>query len=225
MSKRHSGLCHPRSDPSEDGRLRLHALLAADVPDASADFAPLVYALSIVAIVYTSLVALVQEDIKKLIAYSSIAHMGYVTMGLFTLTQQGVQGAMFQMISHGIVVVGALFLCVGVIYDRMHTREIAAYGGLVNRMPLRLRLHALHHGQCRPAGHVGLHRRVPDARSPPSRPIAGSRSSPRPASSFRHRTLSISTVALSSARWRRRASRASSIYRRARSRSSRRSSC
>ena len=87
-----------------------------------------------VAIIYTSLVALVQEDIKKLIAYSSVAHMGFVTMGLFTLNTQGVQGAMFLMISHGFVS-GALFLCVGVIYDRMHTREISAYGGLVNRMP------------------------------------------------------------------------------------------
>jgi NADH-quinone oxidoreductase subunit M len=104
-------------------------------PDASAYFAPLVYALSIIAIVYTSLVALVQEDIKKLIAYSSVAHMGYVTMGLFAMNPQGLQGAMFQMISHGFVS-GALFLCVGVIYDRMHTREIAAYGGLVNRMPI-----------------------------------------------------------------------------------------
>src|SRR6187455_3465278 len=103
-------------------------------PDASAAFAPLVYALSIVAIVYTSLVALAQEDMKKLIAYSSVAHMGFVTMGLFTLTPQGIQGAMFQMMSHGLVS-GALFLCVGVIYDRMHTREIAAYGGLVNNMP------------------------------------------------------------------------------------------
>ena len=104
-------------------------------PDASTNFAPLIYALSVIAIVYTSLVALVQEDIKKLIAYSSVAHMGYVTMGLFTLNAQGMQGAIFQMISHGFVS-GALFLCVGVIYDRMHTREIAAYGGLVNRMPI-----------------------------------------------------------------------------------------
>jgi len=104
-------------------------------PDASTHFAPLIYALSVIAIVYTSLVALVQEDIKKLIAYSSVAHMGYVTMGLFTLNAQGMQGAIFQMISHGFVS-GALFLCVGVIYDRMHTREIAAYGGLVNRMPI-----------------------------------------------------------------------------------------
>jgi NADH-quinone oxidoreductase subunit M len=104
-------------------------------PFASHDFAPLVFALSVIAVVYTSLVALVQEDMKKLIAYSSVAHMGFVTMGIFALTTQGVAGGIFQMISHGIVS-AALFLCVGVIYDRMHTREIAAYGGLVNRMPL-----------------------------------------------------------------------------------------
>jgi NADH-quinone oxidoreductase subunit M len=104
-------------------------------PIASAYFAPFVNALSIIAIIYTSLVALVQEDMKKLIAYSSVAHMGFVTIGLFTASQQGIQGAVFQMVSHGFVS-GALFLCVGVIYDRMHTREIAAYGGLVHRMPL-----------------------------------------------------------------------------------------
>jgi NADH-quinone oxidoreductase subunit M len=104
-------------------------------PQASVDFAPLIYALSVVAIIYTALVALVQEDVKKLIAYSSVAHMGFVTMGLFAVTAQGVAGGIFQMISHGIVS-AALFLCVGVIYDRMHTREIAAYGGLVNRMPV-----------------------------------------------------------------------------------------
>jgi NADH-quinone oxidoreductase subunit M len=104
-------------------------------PDASVAFAPLIYALSIIAIIYTSLVALVQEDMKKLIAYSSVAHMGFVTIGLFTMTVQGVQGAIFLMVSHGLVS-GALFLCVGVVYDRMHTREIAAYGGLVQRMPL-----------------------------------------------------------------------------------------
>ena len=104
-------------------------------PAASHDFAPLVFALSVVAIVYTSLVALMQEDVKKLIAYSSVAHMGFVTMGIFAATTQGVAGGIFQMISHGIVS-GALFLCVGVVYDRIHTREIAAYGGLVNRMPL-----------------------------------------------------------------------------------------
>jgi NADH-quinone oxidoreductase subunit M len=89
----------------------------------------------VVAIIYTSLVALAQEDVKKLIAYSSVAHMGFVTMGIFTFTVQGVDGAIFQMLSHGIVS-AALFLCVGIVYDRMHTREIAAYGGLVNRMPL-----------------------------------------------------------------------------------------
>jgi NADH-quinone oxidoreductase subunit M len=103
-------------------------------PLASADFAPLVFALSLVAIVYTSLVALMQEDVKKLIAYSSVAHMGFVTMGIFAGNVWGVQGGIYQMLSHGLVS-GALFLCVGVIYDRMHTREIAAYGGLVNRMP------------------------------------------------------------------------------------------
>jgi NADH-quinone oxidoreductase subunit M len=104
-------------------------------PLASHDFAPLIYTLSVIAIIYTSLVALMQEDMKKLIAYSSVAHMGFVTMGIFAGTMQGVAGGVFQMISHGIVS-GALFLCVGVVYDRMHTREIAAYGGLVNRMPL-----------------------------------------------------------------------------------------
>jgi NADH-quinone oxidoreductase subunit M len=104
-------------------------------PAASHDFAPLIFTLSVVAIIYTSLVALMQEDVKKLIAYSSVAHMGFVTMGIFAATTQGVAGGIFQMISHGIVS-GALFLCVGVIYDRLHTREIAAYGGLVNRMPL-----------------------------------------------------------------------------------------
>ncbi len=104
-------------------------------PEASQHLAPLIYALSVVAIIYTSLVALVQEDVKKLIAYSSVAHMGFVTMGIFAVTAQGVACGIFQMLSHGIVS-AALFLCVGVIYDRMHTREIAAYGGLVNRMPL-----------------------------------------------------------------------------------------
>jgi len=104
-------------------------------PLASADLAPFVFTLSVVAIVYTSLVALMQEDIKKLIAYSSVAHMGYVTMGIFTMNTQGIQGAIFQMFSHGLVS-GALFLCVGVVYDRIHTREIDAYGGLVNRMPV-----------------------------------------------------------------------------------------
>ncbi|MEM7619460.1 MAG: NADH-quinone oxidoreductase subunit M [Pseudomonadota bacterium] len=104
-------------------------------PLASEQLAILVFALSVIAIIYTSLVALAQEDVKKLIAYSSVAHMGFVTMGVFTFTEQGIQGSIFQMLSHGIVS-AALFLCVGVVYDRMHTREIKAYGGLVNRMPI-----------------------------------------------------------------------------------------
>ena len=103
-------------------------------PHASTVFQPLIFALSVIAIVYTSLVAFRQTDIKKLIAYSSVAHMGFVTMGIFSGNLQGIQGAIFQMLSHGIIS-GALFLCVGVVYDRMHTREIAFYGGLVNRMP------------------------------------------------------------------------------------------
>jgi NADH-quinone oxidoreductase subunit M len=103
-------------------------------PNASETFAPFVFTLSVVAIIYTSLVALVQTDVKKLIAYSSVAHMGFVTMGIFTINVQGIEGSIFQMVSHGFVS-SALFLCVGVVYDRMHTREIAAYGGLVNRMP------------------------------------------------------------------------------------------
>jgi NADH-quinone oxidoreductase subunit M len=104
-------------------------------PQASHLFTPLVFALSVIAIVYTSLVAFRQVDIKKLIAYSSVAHMGFVTMGIFSGNPQGEQGALFQMLSHG-VISGALFLCVGVVYDRMHTREIAFYGGLVARMPV-----------------------------------------------------------------------------------------
>ena len=104
-------------------------------PDASAFFTPFMFVLSVIAIVWASLVAFRQLDMKKLIAYSSVAHMGFVTMGIFTGTMQGVQGAIFQMLSHG-VISGALFLCVGVVYDRAHTREIAFYGGLVNRMPV-----------------------------------------------------------------------------------------
>jgi NADH-quinone oxidoreductase subunit M len=103
-------------------------------PQASHLFTPLIFSLSVIAVVYTSLVAFRQLDIKKLIAYSSVAHMGFVTMGIFSGTAVGEQGALFQMLSHG-VISGALFLCVGVVYDRMHTREIAFYGGLVNRMP------------------------------------------------------------------------------------------
>ncbi len=105
------------------------------LPDATAFFAPLVFALSVVAVIYTSLVALAQVDMKKLIAYSSVAHMGFVTAGIFTLTQQGLEGAIFQMLSHG-VVAAALFLVVGVLYDRVHSRLIEKYGGLVHRMPV-----------------------------------------------------------------------------------------
>jgi NADH-quinone oxidoreductase subunit M len=103
-------------------------------PEASEYFAPMVFWLSIIAIIYTSLVALVQEDMKKLIAYSSVAHMGFVTLGIFTATTQGIEGGIFQMISHGIIS-AALFLCVGVVYDRLHSREMARYGGLVKNMP------------------------------------------------------------------------------------------
>tara|TARA_B100001750_G_C15494996_1_gene593578 strand:- start:95 stop:1645 length:1551 start_codon:yes stop_codon:yes gene_type:complete len=103
-------------------------------PEAVNYFAPMIFWLSVIAIVYTSLVALVQKDMKKMIAYSSVAHMGYVTLGIFTATTQGVEGAIFQMISHGLIS-AALFLCVGVIYDRLHTREIARYGGIVKNMP------------------------------------------------------------------------------------------
>ena len=104
-------------------------------PEASEHFAWLVFALSIIAVVYTSLVALVQEDIKKLIAYSSVAHMGFVTIGIFVFNVNGIEGSIFQMLSHG-VVSGALFLCVGVIYDRLHTREISRYGGLAINMKI-----------------------------------------------------------------------------------------
>src|SRR5262249_39244974 len=104
-------------------------------PVASEQFASIIFVLSLIAIIYTSLVALAQEDVKKLIAYSSVAHMGLVTLGTFTFSHEGIDGGIFQMLSHGIVS-GALFLSVGVVYDRMHTREISAYGGLVNRMPM-----------------------------------------------------------------------------------------
>jgi NADH-quinone oxidoreductase subunit M len=103
-------------------------------PMASEYFTPLIFTLSIIAIIYTSLVALMQEDMKKLIAYSSVAHMGYVTLGIFTFTKQGIEGSVFQMISHGLIS-AALFLCVGIIYDRLHSRMISTYGGLVNYMP------------------------------------------------------------------------------------------
>ena len=103
-------------------------------PIASEFFTPLIYSLSIIAIIYTSLVALMQDDMKKLIAYSSVAHMGYVTLGIFTFTKQGIEGSIFQMISHGLIS-AALFLCVGVVYDRLHSRLISTYGGLVNYLP------------------------------------------------------------------------------------------
>ncbi len=103
-------------------------------PNASEFFTPLIYTLSIIAIIYTSLVALMQDDMKKLIAYSSVAHMGYVTLGIFTLTKQGIEGSIYQMISHGLIS-AALFLCVGVVYDRLHSRMISNYGGLVNYLP------------------------------------------------------------------------------------------
>jgi len=105
------------------------------LPQASAMFAPLIFALSVAAVIYTSLVALAQTDMKKLIAYSSVAHMGFVTVGIFTVTVAGLQGALFQMLSHGIVS-AALFLVVGVVYDRLHSRDIDRYGGLVHRMPI-----------------------------------------------------------------------------------------
>jgi len=103
-------------------------------PVASEYFIPLIYSLSIIAIIYTSLVALMQEDMKKLIAYSSVAHMGYVTLGIFTFNQQGIEGSIYQMISHGLIS-AALFLCVGVLYDRLHSRMISSYGGVVNHLP------------------------------------------------------------------------------------------
>jgi NADH-quinone oxidoreductase subunit M len=103
-------------------------------PVASEYFVPLVYTLSIIAIIYTSLVALMQEDMKKLIAYSSVAHMGFVTLGIFTFTPQGIEGSIFQMLSHGLIS-AALFLCVGVLYDRVHSRLISSYGGIVNILP------------------------------------------------------------------------------------------
>ena len=104
-------------------------------PEAAAYFAPYIFGLSVIAIIYTSLVALVQDDMKKMIAYSSVAHMGYVTLGIFSVNTHGLEGAIFQMISHGLIS-GALFLCVGVVYDRLHTRDIKRYGGIVKNMPV-----------------------------------------------------------------------------------------
>ena len=133
-------------------------------PVASELLANFVFTLSVIAIIYTSLVAMMQEDMKKLIAYSSVAHMGFVTMGIFAINQQGLDGAIFQMLSHGFIS-GALFLIVGVIYDRMHTREIAAYGGLVVRMPVFALVFMLFTlGNVGLPGTSRLRRRVPDAR-------------------------------------------------------------
>ena len=144
------------------------------LPQASAYFAPLIFTLSVVAVIYTSLVALAQEDMKKLIAYSSVAHMGVVTIGIFTFNVQGIQGALFQMLSHGIVS-GALFLVVGVVYDRMHTHEIARFGGLADRMPLYATTFMIFTlASMGLAWHVGLRRRVPgDRRLAPGELLAG----------------------------------------------------
>ena len=148
-----------------------------------------------IAVIYTSLVALVQSDMKKLIAYSSVAHMAIVTIGIFAFNAQGIEGAMIVMLSHGLVS-AALFLCVGVIYDRLHTREIARYGGLVHRMPgLCAVLHAVHHGLGRPAGHQRLRRRVPGMVGALQGSTPGSPALRPPASSSGPPTCSISTAA------------------------------
>ena len=183
----------PRRRAAQDGRLRLHPLLAADVPRRlGAIRAAGLHPVGI-AVVYTSLVALVQRDMKKLIAYSSVAHMAFVTFGLFAFNRQGIEGAMIVMLSHGLVS-GALFLCVGVIYDRLHTREIERYGGLAEQHArLCPAVHAVHHGQRRPAGHQRLRRRVPEPWSAPIACRPGRRSSPPPASSWARPTCCGST--------------------------------
>ena len=194
-------------------------------PLASADLAPFIFALSVVAIIYTSFVALMQEDVKKLIAYSSVAHMGFVTMGIFAMNVQGVQGGIFQMLSHGIVS-GALFLCVGVVYDRMHTREIAAYGGLVNRMPIYALLFLVftmaNVGLPGTSGFVGEFLTLTGA-------FRVNTWVAFLATTGRHSVGRLCLVALSPddfrARWKRRASGRSSTCRRARWRSSCRSRC
>ncbi len=195
------------------------------LPLASAQLAPLMFALSVIAVIYTSLVALAQTDMKKLIAYSSVAHMGVVTIGIFTVNVQGISGALFQMLSHGIVS-GALFLCVGVVYDRMHTREIARYGGLADRMPAYALLFMLFtHGQHGPARHVRLRRRVPGAgRRVPGEVLAGAARQPRHDPRRRLHAVSVSPHDLRPHHACRPAQR-SSICRRARSRCSHRWSC
>ena len=150
------------------------------LPDASQTFAPLMFTLSVIAVIYTSLVALAQEDMKKLIAYSSVAHMGVVTIGIFTFNEQGMQGALFQMLSHGIVS-GALFLIVGVVYDRIHTREIARYGGLADRMPAyALVFMVFTMATIGLAGHLRVRRRIPgDHRRRADQLLAGAVGRPR----------------------------------------------
>ena len=169
-------------------------------PEASAEFIPLVFVLSGIAVVYTSLVALAQHDMKKLIAYSSVAHMAFVTFGLFAFNRQGIEGAMIVMLSHGLVS-GALFLCVGVIYDRLHTREIARYGGLADNMPKYALLFMVFTmasvGLPGTSGFVGEFL----AWSASTRCRAGRRSSPPPASSSAPPICSISTGASASASW------------------------
>ena len=157
----HRGLCHPCRNSSENGRLWFLALLAADVPGGIVLFAPLVFALSIVAIIYTSLVALMQEDMKKLIAYSSVAHMGFVTMGIFTFTRQGIDGAL----SDDLAWAGlgcALFVRRRGLRPHAYPRDCRLWRSREPNAALCLHLHGLHHGQCRLAGHQRLRRRVPD---------------------------------------------------------------
>ena len=163
-------------------------------PLASAYFTPLIFALSAIAVIYTSFVALAQTDMKKLIAYSSVAHMGFVTMGIFAATSEAVQGAVIQMLSHGLVS-AALFLCVGVVYDRLHTRDIDRYGGLVERMPAYAFVFmAFMLASVGLAGDERLCRRVPD----PARHVPGHRrssaSSPRPRCSSARPICSTSTA-------------------------------
>jgi NADH-quinone oxidoreductase subunit M len=146
-------------DHAEAGRLRFPALLAADRAGRQPLPGGFIITLSLIAVIYIGLVALVQADMKKLVAYSSIAHMGFVTLGFFIFNDIGIEGGIVQMISHGFVS-GAMFLCIGVLYDRVHSRQIADYGGVVNVMPKFAAFGVLRDGQLRPAGHLGLRRRV-----------------------------------------------------------------
>ena len=161
-------------DHAEAGRLRFPALLAADRAGRQPLLAPVIIALSLIAVIYIGLVALVQTDMKKLVAYSSIAHMGFVTLGFFIFNELGVEGAIVQMISHGFVS-GAMFLCIGVLYDRVHSRQIADYGGVVNTMPkFAAFVDAVRDGQLRPAGHRRFRRRVDGDPGAPSSSTSGS---------------------------------------------------